>query len=113
MAILTFSYTAEEFKDGKKTVTRRTWADKHFRMWQNLWDANKLEHDAWDKIPIAGGKQIGQFRLTKRPYEEYLKDMPQEDLAAEGGMCESLEEYFNFIGQSPDTIVKVIRFEKL
>ena len=113
MAIVSFSLTTEEFISGRKKVTRRDWSNKHLLMWQNFWDKNHLLHDAWDKIPIAGGKFIGNFRLTNRPYIEQLKEMPVKDLKDEGGMCSSLEEFYNFIGKSPNDYVTVLRFEKL
>jgi len=113
MAILTFSFTTNEFLEGMKTVTRRDWVKKHLEMWQRFWDTDRLVHDAWDKIPIAGGKPIGKIRLTARPYQERLADMPNEDLIAEGGMCMTLEDFYCLIGKSSEEIVSVVRFEKL
>ena len=113
MAILTFSLTKQQFLSGAKTVTRRTWAEKHIEMWQRLWDTERLVHDAWDKIPIAGGEPIGKFRLTVRPYREQLANMPVEDLIEEGGMCATIDEFCYLIGRSPNDVVTVVRFEKL
>lgn len=113
MAILSFSLTSKKFLEGKKTVTRRDWSQKHYRMWVGLWEKDKLVHDAWDNIPIAGGKRIGRFKLTSRPYKEQLKDMPPQDLEAEGGMCSTLEDFYELIGKSPEEFVTVVRFEKL
>ncbi|MGM0484966.1 MAG: hypothetical protein ACQERI_10495 [Candidatus Krumholzibacteriota bacterium] len=113
MAILSFSMTRQEFLKGNKTVTRRKWSDRHFKMWESLWNRNKRIHDAWDNIPIAGGRKIGKFRLTAKPYRERLSDMPIEDLEAEGGMCSSLDDFYKYIGMSESDLVTVIRFEKL
>ena len=113
MAILTFSLTTDEFLSGAKTVTRRDWAGEHLKRWQTFWDTERLVHDAWDRIPIAGGKPIGKLRLTARPYQERLAEMPVEDLQAEGGMCATLEDFCDLIGKSPDEVVTVIRFEKV
>jgi len=113
MAIVSFSLTKDEFLAGIKTVTRRDWSDRHLDRWQAFWDSDKLVHDAWDKIPIAGGTPIGKFRLTARPYRERLKDMPLDDLLNEGGMCSSIEEFCSFVGKTPEDYVAVIRFEKL
>lgn len=113
MAIITFALTQDEFIQGNKTVTRRSWADKHFEMWARLWDMDRRVHDAWDRVPIAGGRKIGTIELTARPYKEKLSDMPQSDLIAEGGMCSSIEEFCTFIGKSHDESVAVIRFRKL
>jgi hypothetical protein len=113
MAILSFSMTTEEFMQGRKTVTRRAWSDHHFKMWLTLWDSNRHIHDAWDNTPRAGGKKIGEFRLTARPYRERLGDMPSEDLIAEGGMCSSLDDFYRLIDMTPEETVAVIRFEKI
>ena len=113
MAILSFSMTKDEFRQGKKKVTRRSWSDRHFDMWVSFWENDRLVHDAWDNNPRAGGKKIGEFRLTSRPYQEQLKDMPPADLIEEGGMCSSLDDFYELIGKSPEDYVTVIRFEKL
>jgi hypothetical protein len=70
-------------------------------------------HDAWDNSPRAGGKKIGRFELTHKPYKERLADMPPSDLQAEGGICASLDEFCEIIGRSPNDYVAVIRFRKL
>ncbi len=111
--ILSFSITTREFLSGEKSVTRRFWKPEQLRRWQKAWDEERLIHDAWDKIPIAGGQKIGRFRLTSRPYLERLKHMPKSDLAAEGGMCRSIEEFIDLVNKTPDTEAAVIRFEKL
>jgi len=49
--------------------------------------------------------------LTCRPYREALKDMPVEDLEAEGGYWESLEEFVDLQGGDPEAIMTVVRFE--
>lgn len=113
MAILSFSMTKQEFLSGNKTVTRRTWADSYHEMWERMWETNRLVHDAYDNIPRAGGRKIGQFELINKPYREKLSDMPVDDLIAEGGMCSSIEEFIEFIGKNPNDTVSVIRFIKV
>ena len=113
MAILSFSMTKKEFLSRKKTVTRRSWSDHHFKMWVRMWEQNALVHDAWDNIPRAGGRKIGRFRLTACPYKERLGSMPKPDLVAEGAMCDTIEEFCELIGRSPGDYVTVIRFAKL
>ena len=113
MAFISFSLTTDEFLSGRKTVTRRRWKPRHLAMWQRLWDMGRLEHDAWDKVPYCGGKKIGRFRLTCRPYLERLADMPESDLAAEGGMVETLAEFYWLIGSGPEEQVAVVRFENI
>jgi len=110
--IIVFAKTTPAFLSGTKTVTRRYWTKKYFQRWLNAWDTGHLVHDAWDKSPRVGGKKIGQFQLTARPYLEQLADMPLNDLEAEGGMCKTIDEYISFIGKTPETVVAVIRFER-
>ena len=113
MAILIFSMTKDEFLHGTKTVTRRSWSDQHFEMWANFWETERHTHDAWDNIPRAGGKKIGELQLTEKPYREKLMDMPPTDLIAEGGMCSSVEEFIELIGKTPEDYVTVVRFIKI
>ncbi|MFV2016372.1 MAG: hypothetical protein ACC656_13150, partial [Candidatus Heimdallarchaeota archaeon] len=89
------------------------WADSYHEMWERMWDTNRLIHDAYDNIPRAGGRKIGQIKLIDKPYKEKLVDMPLKDLKAEGGMCSSREEFYNLIGKSPEDIVSVIRFRRI
>lgn len=112
MAFISFALTTEEFLSGRKTVTRRDWKDKHFQQWCKWYDSGNLVHQAWNKVPFAGGKRIGFFELTSRPYRERLADMPLSDLEAEGGMVDSLEAFYSLIGKKPEDIVTVIRFKK-
>ena len=112
MAFISYALTVNEFLAGKKTCTRRDWSDHHFKQWCKYWDEGKHVHDAWNKVPYAGGKKIGKFRLTCRPYKEKLADMPVEDLAAEGGMCATFYEFYELIKKGPEDTVVVIRFLK-
>ena len=113
MAILSFSITKNEFLSGNKTVTRRDWVDSYHKMWERMWDSNRLIHDAYDNIPRAGGTKIGKIKLVDKPYREKLADMPLEDLIAEGGMCSTRDEFIKFIGKTPNDTVSVIRFVKV
>ena len=112
MAIISFALTTREFLSGGKTVTRRAWKQGQTERWQRFWDEGKLLHEAWDKVPFAGGKKIGEFFLAMRPYTEKLRDMPESDLTAEGGMCASIGEFCELIGMGLDNEVTVIRFIK-
>lgn len=112
--ILSFAYTTPQFLAGIKTVTRRKWSGRYLRAWQNAWDEGRLEHDAVNKNMRAGGKRIGRFRLTARPYLEALKDMPDADLALEGfPEFERTQRYIDFMKADPDEVFAVIRFEKM
>lgn len=111
MAIITFSMTSEALLEGKKSVTRRDWKPSHMANWQRWYDEGKCVHDAYDRIPIAGGSKIAEIRLVERPYWEPLEDMPEEDLEAEGGMVDDLENFYELIGLPPSRKVAVVRFE--
>ena len=111
MAIITFSLTRDELLSGRKTVTRRAWKQSHMANWQRWYDEGKHVHDAYDRIPIAGGSKIAEIRLTERPYWEALKNMPEDDLEAEGGMADSLKQFYDLVGLPPSHEVAVVRFE--
>jgi hypothetical protein len=111
--IISFAWTTPQFLDGSKTVTRRDWSDRTFAQWCKAWDMRKLVHDAWDKCPRNGGKKVGSFELTARPYQERLGDFPEADLVAEGCLWASVEEYIDVQGSDPDKELVVIRLQKL
>ena len=111
--IISFAKTKKEFLSGNKTVTRRAWKTKHLKQWQKAWDEGRLIHQAWSKIPIAGGRFLAKIKLTCRPYLEKLSDMSSEDLLAEGGMCETLGEFCKLVDKSPSDTMAVIRFFKI
>ncbi|PEN04750.1 hypothetical protein CRI93_14675 [Longimonas halophila] len=111
MAIITFSLTRDELLSGQKTVTRRDWKPSHMANWQRWYDEGRHIHDAYDRIPIAGGSKIAEIRLTERPYWEALENMPKDDLQAEGGMADSLEQFYDLVGLPPSHEVAVVRFE--
>ncbi len=112
--ILSFAHTTQQFLAGTKSVTRRDWKPRQLEHWQRAWDLGRLEHDAVDKDLRAGGKKIGRFRLTARPYLEPLKDMPDSDLAAEGfPQFTSTRQYIDLMDADPDEVFAVIRFRKI
>lgn len=111
--ILSFAWTTEAFLQGKKTVTRRFYGERQVKLWQSQWDKGNRTHKAYDKDVRAKGRHIGWFRLTERPYLERLGDMPESDLAAEGGLWETLEDFRDGVAKGEDAIALVIRFEKV
>jgi hypothetical protein len=112
--IISFSLTEKEFLSGKKTCTRRSWSKEQMQKWLSAWKNEKLVHDAWNKLPyVPGAKKIGRIKLSCRPYWERLREMPESDLEAEGGMCKTKGEFFSLIGKKPDEIIAVIRFGPL
>ncbi len=111
--LISFAWTTPQFLDGSKTVTRRDWKDRTFAQWCKTWDEQRLTHDAWDKNPRCKGKKVGKFILTARPYRERLGDFPESDLAAEGGLWPTVQDYINLQGGDQDKVLVVIRFCKL
>jgi len=108
--IVSFGWTVEPLLRGQKTVTRRRWASEYVARWQRAWDRGPRIHKAYDKAAYAGGKPVGWIILTARPYNERLEDMPVADLAAEGGLWGSVDEFVRFIDCDPWDTVTVIRF---
>lgn len=72
---------------------------------------------AYSAMPFVKEKnprKLGEFRLTKAPYEERLKDMPEEDLIAEGGLWATKEDFINTVCKgkpNPELKVRVYWFE--
>lgn len=106
--IISFAMTTAAFMEGRKTVTRRRWADVTAARWK----AGTL-HAAWNKLPRAGAsaRQIGIVRATVDAYREPLRDMPLEDVAREGTPATTVEEFIRFIDGRPDEVLWVARFE--
>lgn len=105
--IVSFALTEAEFLAGKKTVTRRRWKPAH----ADHFKAGTL-HQAWSKVPYAkGARLLGTIRATRDAYLERLADMPIEDLAAEGGMCATVDDFIRLIEGTPDEKLFVARFE--
>lgn len=108
--IISFAWTTEALLSGKKTCTRRRWSERYFQQWVRAWRQGRLVHDAYDRLPRAGGGKVGEIRLTCEPYRERLRDMSEEDLEAEGGLWDSKEEFIELFGDSEERVV-VVRFE--
>lgn len=113
MAILSYAWTTPQFNDCIKTVTRRAWKVTNIARWQAWWDEGKLIHQAWDKVPFAGGEYLGDIKLTKRPYVQPLCDMPQLDLIREGGMCPTIPDFCELVGKRLDDELAVIHFVRV
>lgn len=108
--ILSNARTTNVLLAGQKTCTRRVWSERTARAWVNAYKSDRLIHAAWDKCSfVKGAKKIADIKLTQSPYQERLKDMPQSDLDAEGGLWASREEFINLFG-SPGIEVWVVRF---
>lgn len=111
---MSFGYTAKELIAGKKSVTRRSWKTNYVQKILNRFYQGLTIYPAFDcdpnKYPEA--QQLGWVRLTQKPYQERLIDMPESDLIAEGGMSDTKEAFINkyFKGEAQKS-VWVIRFE--
>ena len=67
--------------------------------------------NAWSKNPrCRGAKHVAVVRLTKI-YQERLGDMPDSDVAAEGGRWPNKAAFIEAQGGDPDLEVWVLRFE--
>ena len=108
--IISFAWTTEVLLSGKKTCTRRRWSERYFQQWARAWREGRLIHDAYNRSPRVGGKKVGEIRLMCEPYWERLKDMPEEDIEAEGGLWSSKEEFIELFGD-PEEKVVVVRFK--
>jgi len=108
---ISFSKTLPQLMSGSKTVTRRAWCRSHHAAWCRAWDRGDVVHQAYDRLPYHGGKMIGYIKLAERPVRQRLCDMPQSDLAAEGGMCASIKDFIRFIQLPRQQKVSVIRFQ--
>lgn len=104
MLIISFAHTTKALLAGKKTVTRRFWDDRHAAKFRK-----GMAVQAWDRSPRAGGKCVAVIELTENPYRERLRNMPDGDLEAEGGLWESKEEFVGLMG-GPDAEPWVVRF---
>ncbi|MEE9356541.1 MAG: hypothetical protein V3U75_13200 [Methylococcaceae bacterium] len=105
MKIISFAWTTEALRTGKKTVTRRFWSDSYAKQFK---EGDLVQ--AYDRSPRFKGKQIAIIRLTQAPYKEPLSLMTDEEEKAEGGLWGSAEAFIEAMG-GPDKVPWVIRFE--
>lgn len=78
MMIISFAWTSESFKAGRKTKTRREWTPEYASRFR-IGDLCK----AYDKQPRFGGKQIGELIVESLTYED-IDTMPDSDYELEG-----------------------------
>lgn len=124
--ILSFSITrklaekhgvADPLLSGKKTVTRRLWADKTAARYETVYQRKQLVRAYSNAVFVPEphkGKHIADIRLTTAPYQERLGDMPESDLLAEGGFWNTRDEFIYTVCKgkpNPDLVVWVCRFE--
>lgn len=106
MMIISFAHTTTALVCGAKTVTRRTWAPSHAAKF-HVGDLVQ----AWNKTPRnKGAKKVAIIRITEL-YSERLCDMPESDVAAEGGRWKDKAAFVEAFEAHPDDLVWVVRFE--
>lgn len=115
MAIISFALTAPQFSSGAKTVTRRDWSERYYQQWLKWYDAGKRRHQGYDKSPRNGGKYIGDFYLTHRPYKQRIAEMSPNEFVAEGVFpdIDTPEQFAKLVDKRVDDEMIVIRFAKM
>lgn len=79
MLIQSEGFVWPAFVARRKSVTRRTWSGKTAARYYK-----GLTFQAYDTAPFAGGKKIGEARVTADPFRQRLSLAPDEDYEAEG-----------------------------
>lgn len=103
----------------QKTCTRRDWKDSHAQKYLNALskaaaENKQLRVPALSKGFHRGGVQIGWVTFTETPYKERLADMPESDLQAEGGTCETVKDFIaKYFKGKANKEVWVVKFEFL
>lgn len=115
--IISFAWTTKAFLKNQKTMTRRYWKDSHAEKFMGCPIV-----DAYDKIPLHGGKKIGTIRLINKPFRQRTSEMTEDDYGREGLLwIEQQGQKIN--GKTPreffeewkkkDDLVWVVEFRKL
>jgi len=107
---ISFSLTCHELLNGEKTQTRRFWQDDYARSFIRYYEKG-IEIPALNKGRHRGGREIGKIRLTEKPYQQMLSEMPVSDLDKEGGMCTTVQEFIDRFFEGQDKLVWVLDFE--
>lgn len=105
--IISFSLTEKELLAGLKTVTRRRWKTVTAAKFK----ANTI-HQAYSNLPyVPGARLLGYVKATADAHQERLGEISAADLLAEGGMCQTVEEFLKLFNGQPDEMIWVARFE--
>ncbi|AFZ38304.1 hypothetical protein Sta7437_4876 (plasmid) [Stanieria cyanosphaera PCC 7437] len=106
-----FGKTLRAVIGGKKTCIRKLWSERHARHFIKRYERG-LPVAAFDKDKRRGGSLVGWLRLTEKPYQELLLDLPEGDLVAEGYPKLNQEKFIDrFFNGDPFQEVWVIKFE--
>ena len=79
MLIISFGWTTPALFAGRKTVTRRRWAQSH----ASKFKAGSLAA-AYNHLPRIHGHRVAIIRILRQPYLEPASQMPPEDFENEG-----------------------------
>ncbi len=107
---ISFGLVLRELESGKKTQTRRAWQDDYAKSFIRYFE-EKIEIPALDKGQHRGGKEVGKIRLTEKPYQQMLSEMPASDLEKEGAMCATVQDFIDRFFEGQDKLVWVLNFE--
>lgn len=115
MAIISFAWTTDAFKSGRKTCTRRNWNKEYAAKF-----VPGSVHEGYDRNPRFHGKPVGRLQIVRTPYIEATKDIPNEDFEYEGFaymeergiLIQGItpREFFNRWRES-DEVLFVVRFK--
>jgi len=108
MKVISFAWTTKALCDGKKDMTRRDWKDSHAKMFKK---GDVVA--AYDRLPYHGGKKVAEIVLTKDPYRQRLRDMPESDLKREGGLWYDQREFIQLFGGDENKRPYVVEFKKV
>ena len=108
---ISFGKTLTPLLEGRKTVTRRIWkgssASRHTQRYNKGFPIQAFDHSR-----RKGGRRIGWLKLTLPPYEECLRDMPEEEVLLEGFPDMTKAEFLRKFFQGQEgAIVWVVRFK--
>lgn len=106
---ISFGKTLTELLSGRKTQTRRTWQESYAQNFIRYWE-NHTEIAALNKQRQYGGREVGKIRLTEKPYQQLLSEMPLSDLEKEGVTCTTIREFIDTFFEGHDKLVWVINF---
>ena len=111
--IISFAWTTPALLAGRKTATSRKWSAAYLRRMQKAYDLGDRRHQAWNKLPHAGGCQVGWLTLTKRPVEKRIMHYTSEEVRAEGLNLRTpreFQEWMREAGHSGDEMFTLVRF---
>jgi len=114
---VSFAWTIKPFLANAKDMTRRYWKTVHAERF-----APDMIVNAFDKLPYAHGKKIGEIKITKKPYQQRTGLMTELDYKREGLLWME-QNNISIHGEKPrtffedwkkkDDLVWVLEFERI